>query len=100
MDPKSRFDDYSTDRKSQGWSERLATPYRRKQSRRWRCIRPEGTLHRSQRSIYPVTWDDPIMEGRNRLDRCLPIRTYKSMDAAIREVKKASEAPSGFLFSP
>src|SRR5260370_17547895 len=48
--------------------------------------------------IYPVTWDDPIMEGEI-FGPLLPILTYKSMDAAIREVKKHPKPLSGFLFS-
>ena len=37
--------------------------------------------------IYPVTWDDPIMEDEI-FGPLLPILTYKDMDAAIREVKE------------
>jgi len=48
--------------------------------------------------IYPVTWDDPIMEDEI-FGPLLPILTYKDMDAAIREVKKHSKPLSGFLFS-
>jgi hypothetical protein len=48
--------------------------------------------------IYPVTWDDPIMEDEI-FGPLLPILTYKDMDAAIREVKKHPKPLSGFLFS-
>ena len=48
--------------------------------------------------IYPVTWDDPIMEDEI-FGPILPILTYKDMDAAIREVKKHPKPLSGFLFS-
>src|SRR4029077_11743471 len=48
--------------------------------------------------IYPVTWDDPIMEDEI-FGPILPILTYKDMDAAIREVKRHPKPLSGFLFS-
>jgi hypothetical protein len=48
--------------------------------------------------IYPVTWDDPIMDDEI-FGPLLPILTYKDMDAAIREVKKHPKPLSGFLFS-
>jgi aldehyde dehydrogenase (NAD+) len=48
--------------------------------------------------LYPVTWDDPIMEDEI-FGPILPILTYKDMDAAIREVKKHPKPLSGFLFS-
>jgi aldehyde dehydrogenase (NAD+) len=48
--------------------------------------------------LYPVTWDDPIMEDEI-FGPLLPILTYKDMDAAIREVKKHPKPLSGFLFS-
>jgi aldehyde dehydrogenase (NAD+) len=48
--------------------------------------------------LYPVTWDDPIMEDEI-FGPLLPILTYKNIDAAIREVKKRPKPLSGFLFS-
>jgi aldehyde dehydrogenase (NAD+) len=48
--------------------------------------------------LYPVTWDDPIMEDEI-FGPLLPILTYKDFDAAIREVKKHPKPLSGFLFS-
>jgi aldehyde dehydrogenase (NAD+) len=48
--------------------------------------------------LYPVTWDDPIMEDEI-FGPLLPILTYKNIDAAIREVKKHPKPLSGFLFS-
>jgi aldehyde dehydrogenase (NAD+) len=48
--------------------------------------------------LYPVTWDDPIMEDEI-FGPILPILTYEDMDAAIREVKKHPKPLSGFLFS-
>src|SRR5271163_1061280 len=48
--------------------------------------------------LYPVTWDDPIMEDEI-FGPLLPILTYKDIDAAILEVKKHPKPLSGFLFS-
>ena len=48
--------------------------------------------------LYPVTWDDPIMEDEI-FGPLLPILTYKDIDAAILEVKKRPKPLSGFLFS-
>jgi aldehyde dehydrogenase (NAD+) len=48
--------------------------------------------------LYPVTWDDPLMEDEI-FGPLLPILTYKDIDAAIREVKKRPKPLSGFLFS-
>jgi aldehyde dehydrogenase (NAD+) len=48
--------------------------------------------------LYPVTWDDPIMEDEI-FGPLLPILTYKDIDAAIREVKKHPKPLSAFLFS-
>jgi aldehyde dehydrogenase (NAD+) len=48
--------------------------------------------------LYPVTWDDPIMEDEI-FGPFLPILTYKDIDAAILEVKKHPKPLSGFLFS-
>jgi aldehyde dehydrogenase (NAD+) len=48
--------------------------------------------------LYPVTWDDPIMEDEI-FGPLLPILTYKDIDAAILEVKKHPKPLSGFFFS-
>lgn len=48
--------------------------------------------------IYPVTWDDSIMEDEI-FGPFLPILTYTDIDAAILEVKKRPKPLSGFLFS-
>jgi aldehyde dehydrogenase (NAD+) len=48
--------------------------------------------------LYPVTWDDPIME-EEIFGPLLPILTYQDIDAAIGEVKKRPKPLSGFLFS-
>jgi len=48
--------------------------------------------------LYPVTWDDPIMEDEI-FGPLLPILTYQDFDAAIREVKKRPKPLSSFLFS-
>jgi aldehyde dehydrogenase (NAD+) len=48
--------------------------------------------------LYPVTWDDPIMQDEI-FGPLLPILTYQDIDAAILEVKKRPKPLSGFLFS-
>src|ERR1700677_2631962 len=48
--------------------------------------------------LYPVTWDDPIMEDEI-LGPLLPIFTYQDIDAAILEVKKRPKPLTAFLFS-
>jgi aldehyde dehydrogenase (NAD+) len=48
--------------------------------------------------LYPVTWDDPIMEDEI-FGPLLPILTYKDIDAAILEIKKHPKPLSSFLFS-
>jgi len=48
--------------------------------------------------LYPVTWDDPIMEDEI-FGPLLPILTYKDLDAAIGEVKRHPKPLSAFLFS-
>ena len=48
--------------------------------------------------LYPVTWNDPIMEDEI-FGPILPILTYTDFDAAIREVKTHPKPLSGFLFS-
>ena len=57
----------------------------------WKPVTPSSVsythLYLDPTVIYPVTWDDPIMEDEI-FGPLLPILTYKDMDAAIREVKK------------
>jgi len=48
--------------------------------------------------LYPVTWDDPIMEDEI-FGPLLPILTYTDIDAAFREVKKHPKPLAGFFFS-
>src|SRR6266446_2960423 len=95
-DPKSRSDDYS----------RIISP---KAVDRFVSLIDQskvvagGSADREERYLdptilYPVTWDDPIMEDEI-FGPILPILTYKDMDAAIREVKKHPKPLSGFLFS-
>jgi aldehyde dehydrogenase (NAD+) len=48
--------------------------------------------------LYPVTWDDPIMEDEI-FGPFLPILTYRDIDAAFGEVKKRPKPLAGFLFS-
>jgi aldehyde dehydrogenase (NAD+) len=48
--------------------------------------------------LYPVTWDDPIMEDEI-FGPLLPILTYKDLGAAIGEVKRHPKPLSAFLFS-
>jgi aldehyde dehydrogenase (NAD+) len=48
--------------------------------------------------LYPVTWDDPIMEDEI-FGPLLPMLTYKDIDAAILEVKRRPKPLSAFLFS-
>jgi aldehyde dehydrogenase (NAD+) len=48
--------------------------------------------------LFPVTWDDPIMEDEI-FGPLLPILTYQDINAAIREVKKRPKPLAGFLFS-
>ena len=95
-DPKSRSDDYS----------RIISP---KAVDRFVSLIDQskvvagGSADREARYLdptilYPVTWDDPIMEDEI-FGPILPILTYKDMDAAIREVKKHPKPLSGFLFS-
>jgi aldehyde dehydrogenase (NAD+) len=48
--------------------------------------------------IYPVTWDDQIMEAEV-FGPLLPIISYTDFDAAMAEVKKRPKPLSGFLFS-
>jgi aldehyde dehydrogenase (NAD+) len=48
--------------------------------------------------LFPVTWDDPIMEDEI-FGPLLPILTYQDITAAIREVKKRPKPLAGFIFS-
>ena len=48
--------------------------------------------------LYPVSWDDPIMEDEI-FGPLLPILTYQDFDAAIGEVKRHPKPLSAFLFS-
>src|SRR3984957_17564094 len=48
--------------------------------------------------LFPVTWDDPIMEDEI-FGPLLPILTYQDINAAIREVKKRPKPLAGFIFS-
>src|SRR5260370_13296224 len=95
-DPKSRSDDYS----------RIISP---KAVDRFVSLIDQskvvagGSADREERYLdptilYPVTWDDPIMEAEI-FGPLLPILTYKDVHAPIREVKKHPKPLSGFLFS-
>jgi aldehyde dehydrogenase (NAD+) len=48
--------------------------------------------------LYPVTWDDPIMDDEI-FGPLLPILTYQDLDAAIAEVKRHPKPLSAFFFS-
>jgi aldehyde dehydrogenase (NAD+) len=48
--------------------------------------------------LFPVTWDDPIMEDEI-FGPLLPILMYEDIHSAIREVKKRPKPLAGFLFS-
>jgi aldehyde dehydrogenase (NAD+) len=95
-DPKSRPDDYSRII-SPNATERLAGLIDQKKVVIGGASDPEAR-YLDPTVIYPVTWDDPIMEDEI-FGPLLPILTYKDMDAAIREVKKHPKPLSGFLFS-
>ncbi|MGC2273056.1 MAG: aldehyde dehydrogenase family protein, partial [Candidatus Sulfotelmatobacter sp.] len=95
-DPKSRPDDYSRIISPQA-TERLAGLIDRKKVVIGGASDPDAR-YLDPTVIYPVTWDDPIMEDEI-FGPLLPILTYKDMDAAIREVKKHPKPLSGFLFS-
>src|ERR1700719_2789610 len=95
-DPKSRSDDYSRIISPKAVDRFVSLIDQRK-------VVAGGSRHRAARYpaptiLYPVTWDDPIMEDEI-FGPILPILTYKDMDAAIREVKKHPKPLSGFLFS-
>src|ERR1700681_4932577 len=95
-DPKSRPDDYSRIISPKA-TERLAGLIDQKKVVIGGASDPEAR-YLDPTVIYPVTWDDPIMEDEI-FRPLLPILTYKDMDAAIREVKKHPKPLSGFLFS-
>ena len=95
-DPKSRPDDYSRIISPKA-TERLASLIDQKKVVIGGASDPEAR-YLDPTVIYPVTWDDPIMEDEI-FGPLLPILTYKDMDAAIREVKKHPKPLSGFLFS-
>ena len=48
--------------------------------------------------LYPVTWDDPIMEDEI-FGPILPILTYRALDDAISEIKKHPKPLGGYIFS-
>jgi len=50
-------------------------------------------LPRFPRILYPVTWDDPIMEGRKSSGRFSQSLRIKTWMRAIREVKKHPKTP-------
>src|SRR5260370_13130220 len=95
-DPKSRPDDYSRIISPKA-TERLAGLIDQKKVVVGGSSDPEAR-YLDPTVIYPVTWDDPIMEDEI-FGPLLPILTYQDMDAAIREVKKHPKPLSGFLFS-
>src|ERR1700722_8879726 len=95
-DPKNRPDDYSRIISPKA-TERLAGLIDQKKVVIGGGADPEAR-YLDPTVIYPVTWDDPIMEDEI-FGPLLPILTYKDMDAAIREVKKHPKPLSGFLFS-
>jgi aldehyde dehydrogenase (NAD+) len=95
-DPKSRLDDYSRIVSPKA-VERLASLIDQKKVIAGGTSDP-AACYIDPTIIYPVTWNDPIMEDEI-FGPLLPILTYKDMDAAIREVKKHPKPLSGFLFS-
>jgi aldehyde dehydrogenase (NAD+) len=95
-DPKSRSGDYSRIISPKA-VERLASLIDQEKVIAGGASDPEAH-YIDPTIIYPVTWDDPIMEDEI-FGPLLPILTYKDIDAAIREVKKHPKPLSGFLFS-
>src|SRR6202167_2517628 len=95
-DPKSRPDDYSRIISPKA-TERLAGLIDQRKVVIGGASDPEAR-YLDPTVIYPVTWDDPIMDDEI-FGPILPILTYMDMDAAIREVKKHPKPLSGFLFS-
>src|SRR6202158_3719658 len=84
-EPKKKFDDYSRIVSPKA-VERLASLIDQKKVVAGRSSDPPAR-YIDPTIIYPVTWDDPIMEDEI-FGPLLPILSYKSMDAALREVKK------------
>jgi len=95
-DPKKRSDDYSCIVSPKA-VERLASLIDQRKVVAGGRSDPEAR-YIDPTIIYPVTWNDPIMEDEI-FGPLLPILTYKDMDAAISEVKKHPKPLSGFLFS-
>src|ERR1700680_3513156 len=95
-DPKSRSDDYSRI-VSHKAVERLAVIIDQKKVVAGGKSEPKSR-YIDPTILYPVTWDDPIMEDEI-FGPLLPILTYKDIDAAFLEVKKRPKPLSGFLFS-
>jgi len=79
-DPKSRPDDYSRIISPKA-TERLAGLIDQKKVIAGGSSDPEA-CYLDPTVIYPVTWDDPIMEDEI-FGPLLPILTYKDMDAAF-----------------
>ncbi|MFZ3326159.1 MAG: aldehyde dehydrogenase family protein [Methylocella sp.] len=48
--------------------------------------------------VYPVTWDDPIMEDEV-FGPILPILTYKTLDEALARIAALPHPLAGFVFS-
>ena len=48
--------------------------------------------------VYPVTWDDPIMEDEV-FGPILPILTYKALDEALARIAATPHPLAGFVFS-
>ena len=48
--------------------------------------------------VYPVTWDDPIMEDEV-FGPILPILTYKTLDEALAHIAATPHPLAGFVFS-
>src|SRR5256885_1403218 len=95
-DPKSRSDDYS----------RIISP---KAVDRFVSLIDQskvvagGSADREARYldptiVYPVTWDDPIMEDEV-FGPILPILTYKTLDEALARIAATPHPLAGFVFS-
>jgi aldehyde dehydrogenase (NAD+) len=95
-DPKSRFDDYSRIVSPKA-VERLGALIDQKKVIAGGASDPKAR-YIDPTILYPVTWDDPIMEDEI-FGPLLPILTYQDIDEAILEVKKRPKPLSGFLFS-
>jgi hypothetical protein len=48
--------------------------------------------------VYPITWDDPIMEDEV-FGPILPILTYKTLDEALARIAATPHPLAGFVFS-